>query len=207
MVVFPASQPDCRTSPIYGNLRGLYIICVLTIICYEEGEVMKKIFVLALLPVLLVIFSCATAEPAPAPPPPAEQPASPPPPPPPPAPPPPAPSVEQVYETYSGDLILDGAKSHTVVKTDTLSRITRANYGGKNGYFFPIIMLASRETVTDPDLLEPGMVLTIPDLQKNLDNPETRAKMKEFMNEIAGVYDRKGQPAIRDQLKALASSL
>jgi nucleoid-associated protein YgaU len=153
---------------------------------------------------LLVVFSCATTEPAPPPPAPAVQPAPPPPPPPPP---PPAPSEEQVYETYSSDLILDGAKSYTVVQTDTLSKITRANYGGKNGYFFPIIMLASRETITDPDLLEPGMVLTIPDLQKNLDDPGARAKLKEFLNEIAGVYDRKNQPAIRDQLRALASSL
>jgi hypothetical protein len=167
---------------------------------------MKKIFVLMLIPVLLVIFSCATTEPAPPPPAPAAQPAPPPPPPPPPAP-APAPAAEEVYETYSNDLILEGAKPYTVARTDTLSKITRAHYGGRNGYFFPIIMLASRETVTDPDLIEPGMVLTIPDLQKNLDDPGAKAKMKEFLNEIAGVYDRKGQPTIRDQLRALASSL
>ncbi|MDR1900153.1 MAG: hypothetical protein LBQ55_09105 [Treponema sp.] len=168
---------------------------------------MKKISLLILIPVLLVVFSCATAEPAP-PAAPAEQPAPPPPSAPTPAPEPvPEPTVEQVYETYSGDLILEGAKPYTVGRADTLSKITRANYGGKNGYFFPIIMLASRETVTDPDLIEPGMVLTVPDLQKNLDDPGARAKLKEFLNEIAGVYDRKGQADTRDQLRALAASL
>jgi hypothetical protein len=185
---------------------GLYFIPVLVImIILNKGGIMKKISLLILVSVLLVVFSCATAEPAP-PPAPAEQPAPPPPPPPAPAP-APAPTVEQVYETYSGDLILEGAKPYTVSRADTLSRITRENYGGKNGYFFPIIMLASRETVTDPDLIEPGMVLTVPDLQKNLDDPGARAKLKEFLNEIAGVYDRKGQAVTRDQLRALAASL
>jgi hypothetical protein len=187
-----------------GSLHYLYIDYYL-----DYGGIMKKISMVMLLPILSVVFSCATAEPAPPPssPSPVEQPAPAPPPPPSPPPPAPAPVVEEIYETYSDDLILEGAKSYTVSRTDTLSRITRANYGGKNGYFFPIIMLASRETVTDPDLIEPGMELTIPDLQKNLDDPEARAKIKAFLNEIAGVYDRKGQPVIRDQLRALASSL
>jgi LysM repeat protein len=115
--------------------------------------------------------------------------------------------VEEVYETYSNDLILDGAKSYTVQPGDTLSRITRTYYGRENGYFFPIIMLASRETVTDPDLIEPGMVLTIPDLPKNLDSPGARTKIKEFLNEIAGAYGSKNQTTVRDRLRALAASL
>jgi LysM repeat protein len=115
--------------------------------------------------------------------------------------------VEEVYETYSDDLILDGAQSYTVLPGDTLSRITRSYYGRENGYFFPVIMLASRETVTDPDLIEPGMVLTIPDLPKNLDSPGARTRMKEFLNEIANAYGSKNQITVRDRLRALASSL
>jgi hypothetical protein len=68
-------------------------------------------------------------------------------------------------------------------------------------------MLASRNVISDPDLIEPGMNLTIPDLQKNLSDPGARAKIKDFLNEIAGVYDRKGKPAIRDDLRALARTL
>jgi LysM repeat protein len=167
---------------------------------------MKKISIVMLIPVLLVIFSCATTEPAPPPPPPAPA-AQPAPPPPPPPEPEPVPTVEEVYETYSDDLVLEGAKSYTVLPGDTLSKITRAYYGRENGYFFPIIMLASRETVTDPDLIEPGMVLTIPDLPKNLDSSGARTKMKEFLNEIANAYGSKDQTTVRDQLRALASSL
>jgi hypothetical protein len=115
--------------------------------------------------------------------------------------------MEQVYEQHSGDLILEGAKSYTVARTDTLSKITRNNYGGRNGYYFPLIMLASQDVVKDPDLIEPGMSLTIPDLQKNLDDPGARQKVKEFLNEIAGVYNTKGNPATRDRLRALAASL
>jgi hypothetical protein len=172
---------------------------------------MKKIAILLIVLSLAVfVISCAT-EPAPAP----EQPASSPPPPPPPSPPPPPPppppqeepTLETVYEQHASDLILEGAKSYSVVYADTLSKITRNNYGSTNGYFFPIIMLASRETVKDPDLIEPGMNLTIPDLQRNLNDPGARQKIKEFLNEIADVYNRKGKAETRDRLRALSSSL
>jgi hypothetical protein len=113
-----------------------------------------------------------------------------------------------VYEAHSGDLILDGAKSYAVIRTDTLSKIARANYGGKNGYFFPIILLASQNVgVVDPDLIRPGMMLTIPDLQKNLDDPGARQRIKDFLNEIADVYNRKGNAVTRDRLRSLAASL
>jgi hypothetical protein len=163
----------------------------------------------------LLILSCGS-KPAPAPQaapsPPAETAPPPPPPPPaaetPPPPPPPAPAtVEQVYEEHSGDLILEGARSYTVVRTDTLSKITRRHYGNGNGYYFPLIMLASRELVTDPDYIRPGMILTIPDLQRNLNDPGARGKIKEFLNEIAAVYNRKGKTVTRDRLRDLANSL
>jgi hypothetical protein len=116
--------------------------------------------------------------------------------------PPPPPPVER-----SGDLILEGARAYTVVRSDTLSRISRRHYGNDNGYFFPLIMLASRGVVSDPDYIEPGMVLAIPDLQKNLNDPGARRKIKEFLNEIAAVYNRKGKAVTRDRLQALANSL
>jgi hypothetical protein len=171
---------------------------------------MKKAFGLILFLLSLFIISCAAQpEPAPEPaPPPQVQPSEPPPPPPPPPPPQePEPTLETVYEQHATDLILEGATSYTVVRTDTLSKITRSSYGAGNGYFFPIIMLASRETVTDPDLIEPGMNLVVPDLQRNLDDPGARERIREFLNEIADVYNRKGRAETRDRLRALASSL
>jgi hypothetical protein len=116
-------------------------------------------------------------------------------------------TIEEVYEQHSGSLILDGAKTYTVIRTDTLSKITKKNYGSENGYYFPLIMLASQDVVKNPDFLLPGMKLTIPNLQKNLNDPGARQKIKEFLNEIAGVYDTKGQTLMRNRLRTLAASL
>jgi hypothetical protein len=112
-----------------------------------------------------------------------------------------------VYEQFSEDINLEGAKFYTVGRGDILAQITIRNYGSGNGYYFPLIMLASRDVVTDPELIIPGMRLTIPDLQLNLSNPGTRAKVKEILNEIANVYDRKQIILVRDELRALANTL
>lgn len=114
-------------------------------------------------------------------------------------------AFEEIYNTFRRDLILEGAKKHIVVRGDTLSAITRSNYGNSNGYYFPLIMLASSEVVLDPDLIEPGMQLTIPDLQKNLNSDKARAQMKKFFIQIAGVYDKKGDEKTRERLKDLAA--
>jgi Tfp pilus assembly protein FimV len=173
---------------------------------------MKQSFSLIML-LLAVVFvlSCATGKPATPPPQePAPQPVETPPPPPPAAPAPP-PTESQVYERYSGDIILEGAKTYRVVWGDTLTKIARRQYGSRNGYYFPLILLASRNVVTDPDKLIPGMNLTIPDLQRNLNNAGARQKIKDFLFEIADVYnshpERKWGAQTRNQLRALASSL
>ncbi|QQO10048.1 LysM peptidoglycan-binding domain-containing protein [Breznakiella homolactica] len=116
-------------------------------------------------------------------------------------------AFKKVYNRYRSSLILDGAKSYEVVKGDTLSAITVKYYGSDKGYYFPLIMLASSDVVLDPDLIEPGMKLSIPDLQKNLDDPEARGKMKVFFSDIAGVYNKKGNTAMEQKLLEIADSL
>jgi hypothetical protein len=113
-------------------------------------------------------------------------------------------SFETVYNKYESRLILDGATDYVVVSGDTLTRISRTNYGAGNGYYFPLIMLASTDVVQDPDLIEPGMHLAIPDLQRNLDDPGARQAMKDFFNEIAEVYAQKSTGEERAVLKNLA---
>jgi hypothetical protein len=98
-------------------------------------------------------------------------------------------AFRDIYQRFRGDLILDGAESHKVVEGDTLSKISREHYN--NGFYFPLIMLASSDVVADPDLIQPGMELTVPNLQKNLDSPKAKGKMKNFFEEIAKVYDRR----------------
>jgi hypothetical protein len=66
-------------------------------------------------------------------------------------------------------------------------------------------------------LIEPGTKLTIPDLQKNLNNTAARGEIKNFLKDVAGVYDQKvkrgdvkNQKAYDDfqtRLTALSNSL
>ncbi|MDR2433881.1 MAG: hypothetical protein LBD47_04870 [Treponema sp.] len=115
------------------------------------------------------------------------------------------------YEESAGDIILEGAQTHLVVWGDSLAKLARTYYGRGNGYYFPLIMLASRDVVSSPDEIIPETRLTIPDLQRNLDNPVSRRRLKEYINEVADMYDRNSGNSwdieTRDGLRSLASSL
>jgi hypothetical protein len=122
-----------------------------------------------------------------------------------------------IYSDYQG-IVTDGAKEYTVKKGDTLSGIAKANYGeGVNGYFFPLIMFASKVIVVDPDKINPGQQLTIPDLQKNLNDIVARLQIKALLLDIAFIYDFKADhtksalkarnETDRDGLVALSRSL
>jgi hypothetical protein len=119
-------------------------------------------------------------------------------------------SFDNVYSKYESRLILDNTTDYVVKSGDMLTRIARQFYGTErkfgvsNAYFFPLIMLASNDVVQDPDLIEPGMHLSIPDLQRNLDNPDARQAMKEFFKDIAGVYAQKTRDETRVDRRTLA---
>jgi hypothetical protein len=119
-------------------------------------------------------------------------------------------SFETVYSMYESRLILDGAADYVVQSGDRLTGITRKFYGSGEqfgvsaGYFFPLIMLASNALVQDPDLIEPGMTLSVPDLQRNLNNAEARQAMKEFFRDIAGVYERKAVTETKETRRTMA---
>jgi LysM repeat protein len=114
-------------------------------------------------------------------------------------------SFETVYNKYENRLILDDAADYVVVPGDTLTGISRTNYGPGNGYYFPLIMLASNDVVQDPELIEPGMRLSIPDLQRNLNDSGARQAMKDFFIEIAAVYEYKSTSEERTGLRNLAA--
>ena len=115
-------------------------------------------------------------------------------------------ALREVYNEYRSDIILTGAKNHNVTSGDTLSAIARREYN--DGFYFPLIMLASSDVILDPDKIAPGMKLTIPDLQRNLNDAKARKSLKEFLGEIAGVYDRRpNRSADADGLRRLAAAL
>ena len=126
-------------------------------------------------------------------------------------------ALGQIYDAYRSRLDMTGAQEYIVQRGDTLSEITRTFYGNvenvgiaglRNGFYFPLLMLASRHaTIVDPDQIEPGMRLVVPDLAKNIANAGSRQAIKEFLTDVAYVYNRKNDPITESGLLALARSL
>ncbi len=119
-------------------------------------------------------------------------------------------AFNKVYSNYSDVLTLAGAKAYTVKKGDSLTNIAKEFYGADYGYYFPVILLASKETISDPDLIQPGMKLTIPNLQSNLESTAIRSKLKLYFRDIANIYyDKSGDEAVktRKELQAISESL
>ncbi|MDR2210841.1 MAG: LysM peptidoglycan-binding domain-containing protein [Spirochaetaceae bacterium] len=148
---------------------------------------MKKVlFGLLVVLTSFVVIACTTPAPAPAP-----------------AEPAPAP----VVEAPRGGIILDGATNYTVVRGDTLAEIAAGKYGASNRYFFPLIQLANPAIVKDPDIIEIGDRLTIPNLQRNLDDAGANAAIRAAMLSTADRYERQSKPKAAAILKDLASRL
>ncbi len=112
-----------------------------------------------------------------------------------------------VYDNYFSLLNLEGAKAYTIKEGDTLSAIAKANYGDDKGYYFPMIMLGSSAVIKDPDYIQPGQELTIPDFEKNLGSTQGKAIMAPYFRDIANIYRNKGNTTVEKELKAIADAL
>ena len=114
-------------------------------------------------------------------------------------------TFRSIYNRYSGDLILEGAETYTVQSGDTLSAIARRVY--QDGFYYPLIMLASSSIVLDPDKIMPGMELTIPNLQTNLDSRRARAAIKGVIMDCAQLESNRGREETARGLRNHADSL
>ena len=157
---------------------------------------MKNLFIFSVIILVLVMAGACAGAPPPTPP--VEQTAAPVAETPPPALPPPTvqqPPVEPArdpYERHASGIILNGATPYTVARGDTLARIAQRLYG--DGSYYPLIMMVSDDTVTDPDRILPGTHLIIPALTENLNDPRARESMNRFFLQIAGIEDQRGRP-------------
>ncbi|MDR1143772.1 MAG: LysM peptidoglycan-binding domain-containing protein [Spirochaetaceae bacterium] len=148
---------------------------------------MKKVFFGLLIVLISFVVVACGGTPAPAPAPVADVPPPPPPP--------------------RGVIILDGASNYTVIKGDTLSNLAAGKYGEANRYFFPLIQLGSAGIVKDPDVLEVGDKLVIPELQRNLNDAGANAAVRAAMLATAAQYERQGKPNAASILKNLAARI
>jgi len=114
-------------------------------------------------------------------------------------------TFRRIYDRYWGDLILDGAQKYTVKSGDRLVDISRSLYS--DPYYYPVIMLASKDIVVDQDKIQPGMVLTIPDLQRNLDDPRAKASIKGVIVDCARIEDDRGRADTARGLRDRAATL
>lgn len=72
--------------------------------------------------------------------------------------------VSQVNDNIIVELPQPESIFHTVVKGDTLGKISKKYYG--NAMKYPVIFEANKPMLKDPDKIYPGQVLRIPDLKQ-----------------------------------------
>jgi nucleoid-associated protein YgaU len=96
------------------------------------------------------------------------------------------------------------SKTHEVRWGDTLSKLAKQYYGSENGYYFPLIQLASQGKITNPDRIISGDVLIIPDIDRNRKNGANNARVKQFLNEVASYYRQKGDRSTERGLREAA---
>ena len=110
-----------------------------------------------------------------------------------------------VYNRYSSNLDLTGAERYTVVRGDQLRLIAEKYYG--NQLYYPVILLASRDVIVHPDELEIGMVLIIPNLQRNLNNASSRQAIKDIILEVSEMRRSEGQTDAANNLRNFANGI
>jgi len=98
---------------------------------------------------------------------------------------------KRLYDANTG-LDLTGAMTYMVRPGDTLNDISRSFYD--DGFYYPVIMLASHGVVVNPDKILPGMELTIPDLERNKASADSRRSMKNCLNGFADIESKKANP-------------
>lgn len=111
--------------------------------------------------------------------------------------------LEIVYDKYDSKLSLEDSTVYVVEEFDTLTKIAKKFWGNENGYYFPLIMLASHNVVSDPDYIMPGMELTIPNFSKNMSGLESRQLFKKYFSDIAKIYLEKDTASSRDLYEQL----
>ena len=110
------------------------------------------------------------------------------------------PAQDKEEKTVYNELDLTNSKKHKVLKY----------YGDDKGYFFPLILDASKEYISNPEVIIPGMILIIPDLDKNITDSYRKEYVKNILLETSDLYKTKKtyfSNKISTELRKTAESL
>jgi hypothetical protein len=99
---------------------------------------------------------------------------------------------------HHNDIILDRSQKYTVQNGDTLVSIARSFY--QDGSVYPLIFAASDE-VADPDRIEVGVVLTIPELAVNTEDARAKKSLDEIIMEMATIEEHRGRMETAEMLR------
>lgn len=94
------------------------------------------------------------------------------------------------YNRHLSGIILNGAAYYTVRTGDTLNGIARRMY--QDGSLYPLIMMVSGN-VKDPDEIDPGQQLIIPDLRINMNDTTARQSINRYFLDIARIEEQRGR--------------
>ncbi|MEL3907764.1 MAG: LysM peptidoglycan-binding domain-containing protein [Treponemataceae bacterium] len=134
----------------------------------------------------------------------------------------PTPQPEVVEEPVEKPVLSVNYTEYTVVKGDTLSQIAERFYGSKDkAYFFPIIIGYTLDSFSavdvgsdsikvqfaDPDVIEPGMVIRVPNFDEFMASPVHVNLVKPLFEKIAQQYEGKGRSGVAKLLRERAERL
>jgi hypothetical protein len=77
----------------------------------------------------------------------------------------------------------------------------------RNGYYYPVIYLANILTIQDPDVIEPGMQIIVPDLQRNLNDSGARGVIKLALMASIPFENSRGRSGTAEGMRELSNSL
>lgn len=112
--------------------------------------------------------------------------------------------AEEVTIEELQEIVLTNAESYTVVRGDTLSKISDKFYNEK--YLFPLIALANDLDV-NPDFILPQMTLVIPMYNENMNNVSVQKYLKGQFARFAEMYGNKGYTEARAALQSISDKL
>ena len=103
-----------------------------------------------------------------------------------------------IINRHQSGIILDGATTYTVRRGDTLNGIARRVY--RDGSLYPLIDMVS-DGIDNPDKILPGLLLTIPDVSVNMNDPVAKAAIDRHFLQIAQFEEQRGRRKTAEMIR------